>query len=160
MQVLCGIMIMAHSPKFSKDFLLKFLMFIHIIPDLQRLTIWLKQSAQKRSMEANCSKLSVLILLTKLTSFLFTSLPAHANVFLIIIRNTLLKSFFLLLLFPLVFCIYYLFLHLLLLHYHHLYHHYHYHHHHHHPRHHHHYFIYYSDHIADSYAIHIALPWF
>ena len=150
MQVLCGIMIMAHSPKFSKDFLLKFRMFIHIIPDLQCLTIWLKLSAQKRSMEANCSKLSVLILLTKLTSFLFTGLPAHANVFLIIIRNTLLKSirfFFFFFCSPLVFCIFNVFPHLLLLH------------HHYHHHHHHHFFIYYSDHIADSYAIPIALPW-
>ena len=128
----------------------------------------LRCSYKKCSYElfSNCSKLSVLIFLTKLTSFLFTSLPAHANVFLIIIRSTLLisiKFFFLLLLFPHVFCMYYLFLHLLLLHYHHHYryhhHRHHHHHHHHHPRHHHHYFIYYSDHITDSYAIHIALPW-
>ena len=111
---------MVHFPKFSKDFLLKFRMFIHIIPDLQHLTIWLKQFAQKQSMEANCSKLSVLILLTKLTSFHFTDLPAHANVLLIATRNTWSKSirFFLsfCFCFTLNLCIYNLFADLLLLH--------------------------------------------
>ena len=153
---------MVHFPKFSKDFLLKFRMFIHIIPDLQHLTIWLKQFAQKQSMEANCSKLSVLILLTKLTSFHFTDLPAHANVLLIAIRNTWSKSirffpFFLFLFYP-------QFMHIQpickslvttqsssLSQHHYLQYH------HHHQHHHRHYLIYYSDHIADSYAIRIAL---
>ena len=83
---------MAHFLMFFKVFLPKFRISIPIIPDPQHLMIWLKKFVQKLFLGVSYLKLSVLILLMKLISFHFTSLPVHVNVFFIITKNTLSKN--------------------------------------------------------------------